>query len=60
LAFLHFNFLKTPFHFVELVSDKLLKLLGPNFASRMKDTEWVKERVEGFLKGLILNNFEHI
>uniref|UniRef100_A0A915MEB3 PAZ domain-containing protein n=1 Tax=Meloidogyne javanica TaxID=6303 RepID=A0A915MEB3_MELJA len=44
----------TPFHFVELVSDKLLKLLGPNFASRMKDTEWVKERVEGFLKGLFV------
>uniref|UniRef100_A0A915MBD8 PAZ domain-containing protein n=1 Tax=Meloidogyne javanica TaxID=6303 RepID=A0A915MBD8_MELJA len=45
---------KTPFHFVELVSDKLLKLLGPHFASRMKDTEWVKERVEGFLKGLFV------
>nr|CAD2198056.1 unnamed protein product [Meloidogyne enterolobii] len=45
---------KTPFHFVELVSEKLLKLLGPHFASRMKDTEWVKERVEGFLKGLFV------
>uniref|UniRef100_A0A1I8BDL7 Piwi domain-containing protein n=1 Tax=Meloidogyne hapla TaxID=6305 RepID=A0A1I8BDL7_MELHA len=46
---------KTPFHCVQLVSDKLTKQLGTQYASRMKDTEWIKERVEGSLKGLFVS-----
>nr|CAD2194987.1 unnamed protein product [Meloidogyne enterolobii] len=44
---------KTPFHCVQMVSEKL-KLLGTQFASRMKDTDWIRERVEGSLRGLFV------
>jgi hypothetical protein len=40
---------------VQFVSEKLIALLGAQFASRIKDTEWIKERFEGFFKGIIFN-----
>ncbi|KAF7638167.1 hypothetical protein Mgra_00002393 [Meloidogyne graminicola] len=45
---------KSPFHMVENVSEKVIALLGTNFRSRIRDTEWIKERLEGSLKGIFV------
>ncbi|CAK5081094.1 unnamed protein product [Meloidogyne enterolobii] len=45
---------KTPFHCVQMVSEKL-KLHETQFASRMRDTDWIRERMEDSLRGILFD-----
>ncbi|KAF7638165.1 hypothetical protein Mgra_00002391 [Meloidogyne graminicola] len=44
----------SPFHLVEKVSEKVIALLGHDFPQRIRDTEWIKDKLQGILKGIFV------